>query len=381
LRRFGLICALLALLAAGCGGGDDEAQPARPKPFLGVTSGALTSAPQLLGREMRVMADIGVTTVRAPFYWRSAQPLPRVDDVPRPVRRLFRVVDGRPTSFVEGDRLVAAAARNGIALLPVVLGAPSWAARHPGKYNSPPADPRAYAGFLRALIGRYGPNGSFWDEHPQIPPMPLRDWQLWNEPDHLRYWSDQPHAREYVRLARVARQAIKDADPGARVVMAGFADRSWDSMTAVYEAGGRGVFDVVAIHPYTFEPRNVLRAVRLARSALDRAGEEERPLWLTEVTWSSGARPGHRPFPFETTPRDQAARLARVFPLLLRNRAELGVERIYWENWLSTDRDHRNPFNFSGLRELRRDGTVRPKPAFAAFERVGLRLKEQGDNR
>ena len=48
--------------------------------------------------------------------------------------------------------------------------------------------------------------------------------------------------------------------------MGGFADRSWDSIETVYDAGAEGVFDVVAIHPYTFEVRNVLRIVR-ARAA------------------------------------------------------------------------------------------------------------------
>jgi hypothetical protein len=345
----------IPLLLAGCGG-DEQAKPDRPEPLLGVTIGALADHPGLLHRELRVMAATGVTTLRAPLYWRTVQP------------------QRGTTDFATTDRLVAAAARARIALLPVVLGAPAWAARHPERSNSPP-EAAPYAAFLRALIGRYGPSGSFWAKHPALPGPPLRDWQLWNEPDHLRYWSDQPHARDYVRLARAARRAIKDADAGARVVMAGYADRSWDSIATLYRAGARGVFDVVAIHPYTFEPRNVLRAVELARRELRRAGDGKRPLWLTEVTWSSGRRLGHRPFPFETTPRDQADRLARVYPLLLRNRRRLGVERIYWENWLSTDRDHRNPFNFSGLRTLRPDGTVEEKPAFAAFERVALAVK------
>jgi hypothetical protein len=374
-RRSNLIAVLSALLLAGCTGDDDEPRTAQPEPFLGVTIGALDHRPELLGRELRVMAESGVTTLRAPFYWNQAQPVGGMREVPPARRRSFRSVGGRPTTFAGTDRLVAAASRARVTLLPIVLGTPSWAARHSDRYNSPPADLRAYPAFLRAMIGRYGPSGSFWDEHPGVPRRPLRDWQLWNEPDHLRYWSDQPHSSDYVRLARAARRAIKKADPGARVVMAGYADRSWASIAALYRAGAKGVFDVVAIHPYTFEPRNVLRAVQFVRRALRRAGEGERPLWLTEVTWSSGRRPGHEPFPFETTPQDQAARLARVFPLLLRHRRTLGIRRIYWENWLSTDRDHRDPFNFSGLRMLRRDGTVREKPAFAAFRRVGLRLK------
>jgi hypothetical protein len=357
--RRALVTALAAGLAlTACGGddsSDDDKAPARPEPLLGVTSGVILDQGAPLAAEVRAMATSGVTTVRAPFYWHRAQP-----------------DQNRPPSFASTDRLVAATARARIELLPTVLRSPSWAAKHPELLNSPPAGTAAFAEFVEALIGRYGPDGSFWAEHPDVPKQPIRAWQLWNEPDHLHYWSDQPYARGYVRLARAARKAIKAADPGALVVMAGFADRSWDSIAAIYRAGGKGVFDVVAIHPYTFEVRNVLRIVRLARETLRDAGDAERPLWLTEVTWSSGKRPGHPPAPFETTPADQAARLGQALPLLIRERGELGVERIFWENWISTDSDHANPFDFSGLRVLEPDGTVRRKPAFAEFKRIAL---------
>jgi hypothetical protein len=354
------LASCLALAACGGGSSNEDKAAERPQPLLGVTSGALLNERAPLAAEVRAMQASGVTALRAPFYWWTAEP-----------------AKGKRPDFTATDPLVAAAARARIAVLPIVLGTPAWAARHPKLANSPPAGTRTYAAFLTALIGRYGPDGSFWTQHPGIPKQPIRDWQIWNEPDHLHYWSDQPYQRDYVNLARAARVAIKDADPGARVVMAGFADRSWDSIAAVYRAGAKGIFDVVAIHPYTYEVRNVLRIVRLARKALRKAGDGERPLWLTEVTWSSGKRPGHAPAPFETTPTDQAARLAKALPLLLRERAKLGVERIFWENWISKDRNHANPFDFSGLRVLRPDGTVATKPAFAEFKRIALALRDR----
>jgi hypothetical protein len=140
----------------------------------------------------------------------------------------------------------------------------------------------------------------------------------------------------------------------------------------LYRAGGKGVFDAVAIHPYTFEVRNVLRIVEYARRELVKAGDPDRPLWLTEVTWSSGKRPGVTPAPFETTPADQAARLSAALPLLIRERKRLGVDRIFWENWISRDTNHANPFDFSGLRVLHPNGSVTEKPAFADFKRIAL---------
>ena len=358
MARRALVAAITAaLLLAGCGGGDSNDNgnaPARAQPLLGVTSGAVLNEGAPLRSEVRAMKASGVTALRAPFYWWTAQP-----------------TKGAP-NFAATDPLVEAVSRAGIELLPIAVGTPTWAARHPKLRNSPPAGTKAYAAFMTALIGRYGPSGSFWSEHPDVPKLPIRHWQLWNEPDHFHYWSDQPYARDYVALARAARRAIKAADPGAVVVMSGFADRSWDSIAGVYRAGGRGVFDAVAIHPYTFEVRNVLRIVEYARRALQRAGDGSRPLWLTEVTWSSGKRPGVTPAPFETTPPDQAARLSQALPLLIRERKRLGVDRIFWENWISRDSNHGNPFDFSGLRVLHPDGRVSEKPAFAAFKRIAL---------
>jgi len=152
-----------ALLLAACGGGDsssndDNKAPDRPQPLLGVTSGALLNPGAPLETEVVVMKSAGVTTLRVPFYWWTAQPK-----------------KGAP-SFEATDPIVGATARAGIELLPIVVGAPSWAARHPKLRNSPPAGTAAYAAFLKDLIGRYGPDGSFWSDNPDVPkqPMPAR---------------------------------------------------------------------------------------------------------------------------------------------------------------------------------------------------------------
>jgi hypothetical protein len=353
--RRALVAAIAVGLAlAGCGGDDSSSdEPASSPRLIGVTSGALLDEHAALDDEVQAMQDSGVTSLRAPFYWHHIQP-----------------EKGGQPDFSETDPLVAAAAEADIEVLPIVVRTPAWAARHPDKDNSPPAGTEAYADFLRLLIGRYGPDGSFWDENEDVPKRPLRAWQLWNEPDHLHYWSDQPYERDYVELSMAARKAIKAEDPGALVVMAGFADRSWESIKAVYDAGGKGVYDVVAIHPYTFEVRNVMKIVEFARAALRKAGDGDRPLWLTEVTWSSGKRPGHKPRPFETTEPDQAARLGEALPLLIRERERLGVQRIFWENWISRHANFDNPFDYSGLRVLNDDGTVREKPAYDVFRRI-----------
>jgi hypothetical protein len=356
-RRALVAASLLALALSACGGddsSDDNSGPSGSQPFLGATSGALTKQGAPIRSEIKVMADSGVTTLRVPFYWNGIEP-----------------VRGK-LDFSSVDPFVAATAREHIELLPVVLRTPAWAAAHPQLVNSPPARTSDYARFLTKLIARYGPQGSYWKANPDVPKQPIEAWQLWNEPNHDHYWSDQPFPAGYVKLARAASSAIHKADPDATVVGAGFADRSWESLSQIYRAGAKGVFDVIAIHPYTYEVKNVLRLVRYARRSLRQAGDPDRPLWLTEVTWSSGKRPGHTPFPFETTAPDQAKRLGEALPQLIAQRKALGIDRIYWENWISTDSNHQNPFDFSGLRVLHPNGQVTEKPAFPVFKRIAL---------
>ncbi len=111
----------------------------------------------------------------------------------------------RPSSnFASTDALILAAAQRGLGVLPVVHGTPAWAALNPGDPASPPKNPDDFARLLTALVTRYGPNGSLWAEHPEVPRQPIRAWQIWNEPNLTRYWNRAPWAPSYVALLKRA---------------------------------------------------------------------------------------------------------------------------------------------------------------------------------
>ena len=196
--------ALLAALAAVaalilCG----PAAAAVPRSFFGVMSDGPLLAPTIdLGGELALMQSSGVGSTRIAVDWRTIEPARGAQD------------------FTGLDAFVAAAAQYRIDVLPVVLGAPGWAARNPAVPSSPPRDPTEYAAFLTTLIGRYGPAGVFWQAHPELQSQPIRRWQIWNEPDLGKYWAQKDWAPGYVRLLRVARKAVKAADPKAQVVLA-----------------------------------------------------------------------------------------------------------------------------------------------------------------
>ena len=265
-----VVLALLVLLLAP-GPADAARAPTAPRSFFGVViDGPMLSASAPVEREMRLMRRNGLGFVRVPVHWVDLQPAPDTTDL-RPV-----------------DRIVRAAARAGLDVLPVVVRSPSWAASGPD-LGSPPRDPATYQAFLRTLVARYGPRGTLWSELPPAQRRPIRLWQVWSEPNLKWFWSAEPWAQRYVELLRAGRAALKAADPGARIMLAGLPNQSPQALEALYDAGATGLFEEAAIHPYTRLVGNVMRLVRRARRVMDRHGDRTVRLALTEFGWTSGA--------------------------------------------------------------------------------------------
>ena len=352
-----------------------------PASFFGVVAEpdllhdrSLGPAGATLEGEVGAMAGAGVGSIRASFFWARMQPYRDWDEIPESGRGDFTDVRGRPFHFAEMDRLVAAAAARRIRVMPVLLFAPYWAQRQVGRFASPPKDPADYAAFVRVLAERYGPGGDFWRERPGLPRLPIRDWQLWNEPTMPGFWLDQPFAKHYVALLRAARPALRRVDPGARVVLAGLVYDSPAALRAIYRAGGRGHFDVAAVHPFTREVSGVGLLLQRARRTMESYGDARKPLLVTELSWPSARGKIRFPYGYEMNEKGQAARLEAALPYLARRRRELGIERVYWYTWLTREVDRSYPFDYAGLRRLEGDRVV-AKPAFAAFRRTALRLQ------
>jgi hypothetical protein len=327
-----------------------------PRGWLGVQAdGPLTEPGNRFASEWSLMRSSGVETVRVAFDWRASQ-----------------AAAGGPIDFAGMDAAVVAAAQQRLPVLPVVHRTPDWAADRPGDgASSAPRGTAAYAAFLTALVGRYGPNGSLWAEQPALPWLPIRAWQIWNEPNLRLFWTTQPFARPYVALLKASRRALRAADPGARVILAGLPNISWVALRQIYRAGGRGSFDAVALHPYT-TPRNVLRLVRLARVEARRFRDGRVPIWITEMTWTA-SRGKARGLPgLVTDERGQSARLRTALSRLARARRKYRIQKVIWYTWLSRE-GSRNPFDWAGLRRLRGD-QIASAPALATFRQATRRL-------
>jgi hypothetical protein len=329
-----------------------------PRGWLGVMADGPLTTPGFAepAAEWDRIAGSGAETVRVAFWWSDLE-----------------AAGPGALDFAAADGTVLAAAARGLEVVPVVQGTPEWARLRPGDGASPPRDPAEYARLLTALVGRYGPRGSLWTEHPEVRRRPIRSWQIWNEPVLTRYWSEQPFARRYVRLVRAADRALKRADRGSETILAGLPNESWLAVRAIYRAGGRGAFDAVALHPYTGKPRNVVRLVALARREMRRAGDRRAAVWITELSWPAAKGKVNGTAGFETTDAGQATRLQSAIRLLAAARRRLGIERVLWYTWVSTEGGP-SSFDYSGLRRIR-DGRLVTAPALAAFRRAAKRIE------
>jgi len=271
------------------------------------------------------------------------------------------------------DNFMANAARRGIEVMPLLFNPPSYrSGRPPGDTRAGTYPPRDFAdlGRFGAVVAtRYGPRGSFWAAHPELPRVPIRSYQLWNEPHLPAFWPARPNPAEYARLLKEAAPQLKAADPGARIVTAGISQSTLPGaislrnfINGMYAAGAAPAFDTVALHPYSETPAGAVGLVEQARSIMNSNGDSSTSLWVTEIGWASQG-PAHR---FTTSEAGQAANLRTLLVELSRRRAELGVQGVIWHGW----RDLPPPPDwwgrYTGL--IRTDGTE--KPALAAYRDV-----------
>ena len=347
--RLHRLALLLALVAFGL---PATASARVPQGFVGVDAGGpLFNSDVSLSRQMDTMVASGVQSVRVVFNWSAAQPSP-----------------GGPIDFAATDAIVAAAAAHGMTVLPTVLYAPGWDATGAQQI---PARTGPYAAYLTALIGRYGPRGSFWANHPR---HPIRMWQIWNEENLPVYWP-QPFARSYAKLLAASHAAIKRADPGAKVVSGALTNVAWRYLGQLnHVRGALHSYDMIAINGFTSTPARVIEFLQLMRRGADRTGARSKPILATELSWPSSRGHDTDQFDWDTTERGQARNVGALLPLLAAHRSSLRLAGFYYYTWVTQPAPHDN-FNYAGLLSYDPGGRIVAKPALRAFRAAALRIE------
>ena len=330
-----------------------------PPGFVGLVSDDAfwgTDADPSRQRTMAAIAATGARVLRQPFYWSVIEPQPMYYD------------------YTIYDAYVAAAANANLSVLPILFDPPAFRSARPAsgarRGTYPPASYSDFAFFATALVRRYGPAGEFWRRHPELPQLPIRSWQVWNEPNVPAYWPSGPNPAEYAAMLRTVGASIKAVDPGATIITAGLNEsepgmKDVPFLQGMYRAGAKGSFDVLALHPYAPASDLVVAEIRRAVREVRRNGDTARTM-VSELGWATGSRSRRA---LVVSEAGQSSLIRRTITQLARFRNSLRLDGVFYFNWrdVAPAPGSRDRWGLhTGL--LHRDGS--PKPALQALTDV-----------
>jgi hypothetical protein len=370
------------------------AHPRVPAGFVGMTSeelGGVSTRSAEVTQTLAAQRRAGVRLLRQTFEWRyierppgaavttpggSTYQLPAYPRPGRTVQRPGRRVVLPRFDWSMQDRLVLAAARAGITVLPVLFNPPTFHSSRPAgstsKFTYPPRNPASMAAFAAAAVGRFGPGGSLWRENPGVRARPVRAWQVWNEPSLRPYWGGKPSARAYIKLLKTVNDAIKARDRKAEVVTGGIPPSTLSGAVPIkkyidqmYKAGGKKAFDTLAINSYARSAKELRRLLKSVRKIMNRRKDRRAKIWITELGWCDrGVR--HR---FCVGAKQQASLIRSSLKLIRTERKRLrlrGFVYFSWRDGAPYAPDFRDQWGLhTGLLKL----NGKPKRALRAFKR------------
>lgn len=341
--RIILLACLLALLALAAA----PAARAAEKGLQTDLSWKTTAEEQQ--RTMQALDGTGVQWIRLDISWRKTE-------------RTQGVYDAGELAMT--DHAMDLAEQAGTKIIMAVSETPAWASGSTA-INTPPRDMADFASFVQDMTQRYAGR--------------VAAWEIWNEPNHPRFWNPAPDAAQYAQMLKAAAPAVRRADPSAKVLFAGLAHNDYPYLEQVYAAEPQigDYFDVMATHPYTASGQSPAIVDRNADGRMTTksflAFEEVRdvmaghgdtkPIWLTEFGWSTNSQILH---PLGgVSEAVQAAHLGLAFEMLAAvPYVEVAIVYNFRNNYWGHDAD--NWEDQLGL--LRTDFS--PKPAYAVFSAV-----------
>jgi len=355
-----LFAALATALVTDAQTGAAKPTPRAPKTFFGIAPQSPYNA-----KDLEYMKAGGIGSIRMLMSWPVIQP-----------------TEKGGYNWETVDTTVEEASRKGMRLLPFLYGTPRWLNR---KEQRLPVDNgrqrSAWTKFLKAAVTRYGPGGEFWDEHAPgtvnyqseaiRTPVPIRDWQIWNEVNFF-YFAFPVSVPRYARLVNISGPAIKSIDPSANVMLSGLFGEpnpggvkgmdAVDFLERLYRYPGiKNRFDSIALHPYAVDAESLEEMIEGVHEVTEEA--RDRPgFYITELGW--GSQNNFREVAFEQGPRGQVEQLRSSYLYMLENRGRLNLKGAYWFSW----KDLRDSCTFCDSVGLFREGPkFRAKPAWHTF--------------
>lgn len=255
------------------------------------------------------------------------------------------------------DGIVQALAEHGLRWLPIVDYSTTWSGVIPGNTASAVATAHIpdFAAYAAALARRYGRGGTFWQAHPSLPPVPVTEYEIWNEENNALFWQPSAgNAEQYADLYMAARNAIKAVDPQSRVYIGGLAlvnTNVTDEVDFVrrmfaHRPDLSGHVDGVGLHPYQADLTATYIRLANFRHGIDQIMGTSVPIEITEVGWSAAGVS-------EAERASELSTLAQDLP-----RSDCNVDRLLPFTWLTEEQDPGDPEQWFGI--WNHDGTAKP---------------------
>jgi hypothetical protein len=356
-----LLAVVVALVVLGVGTCTAFAQGAAPPGFVGVSAqDVFAGKAHYRVTQLTAMRAAGITLVRQVFDWSAIE-----------TRRGVY-------NFSAYDATVLEAAKLGIQIMPILFNEPRYLSGRPRKHADhgtyPPKNLASIAAFAQAAVRWYGPGGAFWMRHASVMPVPIRVWQIWDEPNLNIYWEPRPNAAQYVTMLQSAAQAIHAIDPGAEVVSAGIPQSPLGVplltyLTSMLAAGGGSWMDTLGVNAYSPTPSVLIAKLQSIRATLNANGGTKIAMRVTEFGWSDNGPGGL----YRLSPQGLANAVATVIPSLYNDRTQLDLLGFVYYDWRDA-KPWRGIGDFWGLHTGLLTRAGKPKPALKAFSQAANAL-------
>ncbi|MGZ4201083.1 MAG: GH39 family glycosyl hydrolase [Thermoleophilaceae bacterium] len=344
-RGIALLVTAAALALSG------TATAAVPDDFYGVNADRMLNdqRPSAWDDQLQAIAATGIRVVRSDAFWADAEPGPP----------LLGIV--HQWNWTGLDQRAAALSRAGLRWLPVLDYGTPWAESHPTPDDhSPPSHAADFGAYAQAFAKRYGPGGDFWSSHPELTPLPVTTYEIWNEPNRSDFWAPRPDPGGYADLYSAARAAIRQVEPGAQVIVGGLANSDPVGFIRGLYSAGIGDVDGVGLHPYARDVPGVLATLALVRAAL----APGTPIYVTETGWPTrGMAEGAGGLPDATRGGD----LALLADALARS--DCGVRDMVVYSWVTAQSDPNDAGDWFGIAGKDGSATASSRAYAAAIRR------------
>lgn len=306
----------------------------QPDPFAGnaVQAGAfpsLTYSIQVFGwwddgsfgYQLDSVGLLRFNTIKQTFAWRDLEPIPNEWD------------------FSQAERILEEAERRNLKVVARLGQVPSWATDIPpdlnsDKHDSPPKNVADWVNYCATVATQFKGR--------------IVAYQIWNEPNLAREWGNQrPDAVGYVALLGACSEAIRQADPNAKIISAGLAPTGTNDSTAtpddvyldaMYRANFQGYVDAVGVHAPGFSAPSYgpddaekegrgrwfsFRRVEDLRKIMIRYGDSARQMAILEMGYTTD--PIHPEYAwFAVTEAQRAEYMVEAFDYILE----------HWRPWV-----------------------------------------------